>query len=167
MPDDEAYACCRHCDHLDGPEYGRHDALCPEGCNERWRRIPPNRMLGIPRGYEASNDNRIRSVPRRLRDGRRAGGQVLSQWLDEDGYAMVKVGGRPRHVHVLVQLAWAGPPEVRHLDGNKSNNKPENLAWGSRVENEQDKRRGKEVDGRESCDSPFPSETSGTGELPR
>ena len=45
-------------------------------------------------------------------------------------------------IYVLVALAFHGPrpvgpagKEVRHLDGNKSNNRPENLAYGTRREN--------------------------------
>jgi len=133
---------------------------------ERWRRIPRSRLLGIPAGYEASGDCRIRSVPRTLRNGRRIGGTVLAQWPNEDGYQMVKVGGRPQRVSVLVQLAFAGPPEVRHLDGDQSNNRPENLAWGSRVENEQDKRKGKDEKGRDIWERRFPIRTARTSELP-
>jgi hypothetical protein len=108
--------------------------------DERWRPIPAYRLLRIPRGYEASDDCRVRSVPRTLRDGRKAGGVVLAQQRDKDGYATVKVGGTRVRVAVLVQLAWAGPPEVRHLDDDRSNDRPGNLVWGSRVENEQDKK---------------------------
>jgi hypothetical protein len=47
------------------------------------------------------------------------------------------------YVHVLVALAYHGPPPfpdalVRHLDGNPRNNRPENLAWGTRRENYDD-----------------------------
>jgi len=69
---------------------------------------------------------------------------VLAAQRDKDGYATVKIRGKRLRVARVVQLAFAGPPEVRHLDGDKSNDRPENLAWGSRVENEQDKRKGKE-----------------------
>jgi len=100
-------------------------------------------MLGVPRGYEASSEGRVRSVARTLRDGRAAGSVVLAQQPDRDGYQTVKLGTRRVRVNVAVQLAFAGPPEVRHLDGDRENNRPENLAWGSRTENEQDKRRGR------------------------
>jgi hypothetical protein len=134
--------------------------------DETWRRIPESRLLGIPRGYEASSEKRVRSVPRTLRDGRQAGGVVLAQQRDKDGYATVKLGRHRVRVAVAVQLAFAGPPEVRHLDDDRSNDRPENLAWGSRVENEQDKRKGKEEKERDIWERPFPVETSGTGELP-
>ena len=44
-----------------------------------------------------------------------------------------------RYVHHLVLLAFVGarPPgtEARHLDGDPTNNAPENLAWGTHQEN--------------------------------
>jgi hypothetical protein len=50
---------------------------------------------------------------------------------------------KQRLVHQLVLEAFAGPrPEncqVRHLDGDPSNNKLDNLAWGTKAENEADK----------------------------
>lgn len=127
--------------------------------DERWRAVPGHK------GYEASSLGNVRSVPRTLRDGRAAGGVVLAQQPDRDGYPTVKLAGRRVRVARVVQLAFAGPPEVRHLDGNRSNSRPENLAWGSRVENEQDKRRGKEKDWSGRGDRPFLAETSETGGL--
>ena len=48
-------------------------------------------------------------------------------------------------VHGLVIRAFHGPNPgemvCRHLDGNPSNNRPENLAWGTHKDNEDDKRR--------------------------
>lgn len=109
---------------------------------ELWKPIPGHK------GYEASSQCRARSVPRTLRDGRRAGGVVLEVQDDKDGYPTVKLGRKRVRLAVAVQLAFAGPPEVRHLDGDRQNSRPENLAWGSRVENEQDKRREEEGRGR-------------------
>ena len=124
---------------------------------ERWRPIPGHR------GYEASSEGRVRSVARTLRDGRAAGGVVLVQQEDRDGYRTVKLGARRVRVNVAVQLAFAGRPEVRHLDGNRENNGPGNLAWGSRTENEQDKKRGRKQEERvdtNGCSRPFPVGTS-------
>lgn len=100
---------------------------------ERWKDIPGHK------GYQASSLARIRSVPRTLADGRKAGGTVLAQQDDKDGYPTVKLSRKRVRVSVIVQLAFAGPPEVRHLDSDRQNCKPENLAYGSKVENEQDK----------------------------
>ena len=132
---------------------------------ERWLPVPACRLLGILAGcYEASDDGEVRSVRRTLPSGRRVGGQLLTQWPDKDGYAMVKAGGRPMRVAVLVQLAFAGPPEVRHLDGDRSNDRPENLAWGSRWRNEQDKTEEEEDwNGWDEWERPFPAVSGETG----
>lgn len=128
--------------------------------SEQWKAIPGHK------GYQASSLGRVRSVPRTLSDGRKAGGRVLKQQPDKDGYLTVKLRGKRLRVNVAVQLAYAGPPEVRHMDGDRTNNRPENLAWGSRVENEQDKRE-KETEERigMGCYRPFPNATSGTCEV--
>lgn len=50
-----------------------------------------------------------------------------------------------KNVHRLICLAFHGFPEVetmqvRHLDGNPDNNQPTNLAWGTQIDNWQDRR---------------------------
>ena len=103
--------------------------------------MPACRWFGIPAGFfEASNEGRVRTVRRTIADGRTAGGAVLTPAPDKDGYLRVKVAGRPFGVHVLVCLAWHGPPEVRHLGDGVTDNQPERLVWGSRRENERDKK---------------------------
>ena len=129
---------------------------------ERWRKIPASRLLGVPAGWgEASSLGRVR------RTGRR---QVLAGSVDGDGYRYHTVGRRRVGEHVLVCLAWKGPPEVRHLPGahDRQDNRPEVLAWGSRWENEQDKR--EQADKKEREDGyypPFPSVTPVTGDVLR
>lgn len=63
-------------------------------------------------------------------------------------YLMVVIerGGRAigRAVHGLVLEAFYGPKpsplhEARHLDGNRRNNRPDNLAWGTHRENIDDR----------------------------
>lgn len=63
----------------------------------------------------------------------------------DSGYERVVVYGRKVRLHRLVLLAYAGPPPSprhhgAHLDGDKSNNLPTNLAWKTPEENEADKR---------------------------
>lgn len=101
---------------------------------EIWRKVPAYRLLGVPSGYEASSEGRVRS-PR----------QVLTQRPDDDLYPTVTVGGKRVRVAILVLLAFQGRPEVLHLDDVRGNNRPGNLAWGSRLVNERMKgKRGRE-----------------------
>lgn len=68
---------------------------------------------------------------------------------DNHGYKLVVLHGgetgkkRTAHIHALVLEVFVGPRpdglECRHIDGNKLNNHISNLAWGTRIENEQDK----------------------------
>jgi hypothetical protein len=90
-------------------------------------------------------------------------------WLSEDGevvslyrkkairmkpamsgdYPAVSVAGegnRTTHVHRLMAETWLGPAPfegaiVRHLDGDRCNNRLSNLAWGTYAENSDDQRR--------------------------
>ena len=90
-------------------------------------------MLGVAAGWgEASSLGRVRRAGAR---------RVLVGSVDPDGYRYHTVGRRKVGEHVLVCLAWKGPPEVRHLAGarDRQDNRPEVLAWGSRWENERDK----------------------------
>lgn len=84
---------------------------------------------------------------------RRVGG-----FSDKDGYLGVGIvwpaGRRVRQyrVHLLVCLAFHGPcpggMECSHLNGDPSDNRPENLAWESRSANHQRKRgHGTMIDG--------------------
>lgn len=112
-------------------------------------------------GYSASDDGRIFTHRRRTRTaGMGSGGTVvvidpnyvreMKQCTIEKGYlaCSVRRGGKARGygVHILVADAFHGPkpsPEhqVRHLDGNPTNNAPSNLAWGTTRENANDRMR--------------------------
>lgn len=71
----------------------------------------------------------------------------LNPTKSKDGYLRVYLthDGREQtvYVHALVLTTFVGPrPEglqCRHLDGNPANNHVSNLAWGTPLENEQDK----------------------------
>lgn len=58
-----------------------------------------------------------------------------------------KAGGRKSaFIHLTVLMAFVGPKPLqmeccRHLDGNKNNNRKENLKWGTYKENMEDARR--------------------------
>lgn len=81
-----------------------------------WADIP-----GIA-GYQASDDGRIRSRRR-----------VLKQWADNSGKMRVQIRSRPQLVHLLVLSTFSGPrPEGGQPiweNGDKMDNRLENLAW--------------------------------------
>ncbi|SEE26631.1 NUMOD4 motif-containing protein [Gordonia malaquae] len=125
---------------------GRVKGTTMSNDRESWRPIP-----GWENFYEVSDLGRVRSVNRTIetRPGVFANrrGRVLTPSLSPDGYAHVWLcrGNRRtfQRVSRAVATAWHGPcpkgMECRHLDGDKTNNTPANLAWGSRSENTHDK----------------------------
>jgi len=93
-------------------------------------------------GYFAGTDGRIYST----RSGR---WRRLGQWPDKDGYLKVNTSirgvERSKYVHKLIAHAYLPPKtdgvELRHLDGDKTNNKPLNLVWGTQKDNAEDRDR--------------------------
>lgn len=114
---------------------------------EQWMPVP-----GYEGHYEVSNRGKVRSVDRVVDHGgwfRRYTGRVLSPMMHTSGYRAVnlKMSGRQKiaMVHALVLLAFSGPApagmEARHLNGDRLDNRASNLAWGTRQENADDRRR--------------------------
>ena len=78
-------------------------------------------------------------------------GALLPGWVDpKQGYLVLRVAPdqgpkKPMRIHALVALAFHGEKpkgaHVRHLDGNKLNNKPSNLEYGTPKENNEDTHR--------------------------
>lgn len=109
--------------------------------NEDWRTIPSHPE------YEASDAGEIR----------RKGGQPLSLWQAPSGYmkATLWLDGRcqSRWAHRLVCEAFHGPApapklDAAHWNGEHADNRPNNLRWATRKENEADKdRHGRRVRG--------------------
>jgi hypothetical protein len=111
--------------------------------------------------YEVSDQGRVRSVDRviQTRNGsrwkpgaagtpgiRRLKGRTLRPGRNASGHLYVVLGGRDsRTVHALVAAAFHGPMpegcEVRHLNGNPGDNRPDNLQYGTRSENAEDSKR--------------------------
>lgn len=117
--------------------------ITPEQAKEEWRSIP-----GWDGFYEVSDHGGIRSVERVVVkvDGRvtRYKGRPIKQRTDDFGYKhaqLLKRGkAKQMRVHRAVLLAFVGEPPnendvCRHLDGNTSNNRLENLAWGTQRDN--------------------------------
>lgn len=97
-------------------------------------------------GYEVSADGQIRGV---LRGQGRRFGRILSPNRSSNGYWQVRIAvlglTKTVPIHRAVCAAFYGPcpagNHVRHLDGDKNNNRLENLRYGTPMENSADTRR--------------------------
>lgn len=119
---------------------------------ELWAPIP-----GYEGSYEASDAGRIRSLDRVLMNPVPSGavrrqtvrGRILQYRCGSGGYPYVNLSVAERgmkqkswHVHRLVLWAFVGPrlPGMvsRHLNGNPTDNRLANLAYGTQSENMKD-----------------------------
>ena len=112
-----------------------------EESQEIWKDIP-----GYEGMYQASNLGRIRSVDRKTAKSNgvevHRKSKVLSANI-QNGYPHVNLGANNTFkVHYLVASTFLGERpahfDVRHKDGNKHNNRIENLEYGTRSENNLD-----------------------------
>lgn len=105
---------------------------------------------GFP-GYRVSRDGTVYSAWHRVGLGRGGGTRVVigNTWkaltghLTASGYLCVNLGrGNTRVIHRLVLEAFVWPcpagMECRHLNGNRTDHRLENLTWGSPAENHAD-----------------------------
>lgn len=114
--------------------------------SENWKPI-----LGFEEFYEASNLGRIRSLPRKAMANyglRTYGGKILQPTTRKsDGYLVVGLSAHGKQlqkmVHQLVMGAFGGKPpeghECCHRNGVKSDCRFDNLKWGTKKENANDK----------------------------
>jgi hypothetical protein len=111
----------------------------------------PSNPQPSPGHYSVTRDGRVFTSIKRLTD---AGLVTLQQELvtrhDKDGYLIVRLSRADGkrgwfRVHRLVALRYLSCPEgatvVRHLNGDKQDNRVENLAWGTPKENSEDRDR--------------------------
>lgn len=99
-----------------------------------YRKIPKTGCL-----FVSSNGKIYSSLSKRFRKYRK----------DKDGYLRLNCFLNGKHhdirVHHAVLIAWnrnkKDGEQARHLDGNKFNNKIDNLRWGTPKQNHQDRRR--------------------------
>lgn len=107
--------------------------------------------------YEASSDGRVRARDRIVRKPHsRTGkmiecfypGKELSQHTNALGYKIVRFGYNGKRcasqVGRMVLMAFHGLPapdhHCRHLNGDPTDNRAENLAWGTHLENMADRK---------------------------
>lgn len=88
--------------------------------------------LTILNDYEISDSGEIRN---------KHTGRIIKQFVGKDGYLRIQIAGKTRSVHRLVAVAFipaeVGKDFVNHKDGDKQNNRVENLEWCTRSENMQ------------------------------
>ena len=118
---------------------------------EEWRPV-----LGYEGLYEVSDQGRVRSLDRALRDKngllKRFKGKILSISIRKNKYGQYAIVGLPlldgdrnrtRYVaHLVLESFDCARPagmECCHCDGNSLNNKIDNLRWGTPRENTNDK----------------------------
>lgn len=103
---------------------------------EQWKPIE-----GFEGLYEISNLGRVKSLPKRSGTcNRKESIRKLS--YTKDGYIKIRLCGNGKdittRVHRLVANAFIPNPEnkntVNHIDGDKTNNKVDNLEWVNRSE---------------------------------
>jgi hypothetical protein len=116
---------------------------------EEWREVP-----GYEGFYEASNFGRIRSVSRNVRQWRGGvkpvQGRILKQVPGAFGYLAVSLSrqGKVRRfsVHRIIAMTFHGTsPSQKHYalhrNDKRTDNRAENLYWGTQKENRRDARK--------------------------
>lgn len=126
---------CIYCSH--NKEYRIPDKMLSLIAEEKWAHIP----FPGTEGYLVSDLGRVRAKGKNNHAEQNVliyTGKTLTPTL-RDGYPRVRVNGKNYTVHRLVAAAFLGPcpegMEVRHLDGNRLNNRADNLAYGTHREN--------------------------------
>lgn len=106
---------------------------------EEWRTLP-----GYDGVYEVSSLGRVYRVKE---VGFPSSGRILRAYEHKNGYLWVSLWRNRKktalRIHQVVLLAFVGPcpegMEIRHLDGDRTNNRLGNLSYGTPRENRVDK----------------------------
>jgi len=96
---------------------------------------------GFP-NYVIDREGNVISLNYNDKRGNKRKSQVIKQSINNDGYKIVRLtnedGYKNLGVHFLVAKTFIPNPDnketVNHIDGNKENNKVENLEWSTRSE---------------------------------
>jgi hypothetical protein len=134
---------------------------------ERWRAVP-----GFDGYYEVSDHGRVRSVERVVKGGtQRIRARIRKQSLSS-GYPKVTLLREGRsssvRIHVLVLSAFVGPRPVGafacHDDGDRTNNRLDNLRWDTPTSNSLDTvRHGRNLNAAKShCQQGHPFDAANT-----
>lgn len=98
-------------------------------------------IVGHENKYQVSNLGNVRSLDHEVQFGRNkriVKGKLLNFNLHKSGYVYIHVG-KKRTVHRMVAEAFVpnplNKPFVNHINGNKSDNRAENLEWVNANEN--------------------------------
>jgi hypothetical protein len=102
-----------------------------------WRRDTENPWLFA--SAEGEIAYQPRHLPMRHGEGEAPARLLPIQTDRRDGRRVIALAGRVFHVARIVARAFHGPPpagcELRHLNGNRRDDRASNLAWGTKREN--------------------------------
>lgn len=105
---------------------------------DMWKIIPEHDM------YEVSIEGQVRSW-KNGKWGRRVEPRLLTPSLGNAGYLRVNVDMEARLIHHLVLIAHVGPrpegSEAAHFNGDRLDNRLDNLRWATPKENGEDNAR--------------------------
>lgn len=98
-------------------------------------------IKGYENKYEVSNLGRVKSLERYDKYNRHIYEKILIPKKHSGGYLRVGLSRKDYYIHRLVAEAFIDNPNnkkyINHIDGNKTNNKVENLEWCTANENMQ------------------------------